>query len=96
MSEHAFLADTRQAGNVDVHAAIEIAETGCLEMAIELHFWVAGRRVLFVVFETVQVLVSFAANIALVRLLLLHAKSTRIRSGRLRVDDRERSVSVLM
>lgn len=65
-------------------------------MAIELHFWVAGRRVLFVVFETVQVLVSFAANIALVRLLLLHAKSTRIRSGRLRVDDRERSVSVLM
>lgn len=65
-------------------------------MTVELHLWVAGRRVLFVVFETIQVLVSFAANIALVRLLLLHAKSTRIRSGRFGVDDRECSISVLM
>jgi hypothetical protein len=96
MSEHAFFADAGEAGDVDVDTAVEVAEAGCLEVAVELHLGVAGRGVLFVVFETVQVLVSLAADVALVRLLLLHAKSSRIRSGSLGVDDGECSVAVLM
>ncbi len=96
MSEHAFFADAGEAGDVDVDTAVEVAEACCLEVAVELHLGVAGRGVLFVVFETVQVLVSLAADVALVRLLLLHAKGSRIRSGGLGVDDRECSVAVLM
>lgn len=43
MSEHAFLADAGETGDVDVDAAVHIAEAGCLEMAIELHLGIARR-----------------------------------------------------
>ena len=39
------------------------------------------------IFETVKVLVSFATNFAFVRLLLFHAKRSRIRSRRFWVHD---------
>ena len=43
-SQHAFLADAWEAGDVD----IEGTEAGGLEVAVELHLWVAGRGMLFV------------------------------------------------
>lgn len=43
MLEHAFLADTGQTGDVDVHAAVDIAEAGCLKVAVELHLGIARR-----------------------------------------------------
>lgn len=41
--EHAFLADAGEAGDVDVDAAIHIAEAGCLEVAVKLHLGIARR-----------------------------------------------------
>ena len=43
MLEHAFLADAGETGDVDVHAAVDIAEAGCLEVAVQLHLGIAGR-----------------------------------------------------
>lgn len=48
------------------------------------------------VFETVQVLVALAANIALEGLLLLHTQSTGVRRARFWIDNREGTVAVLM
>ena len=43
MSEHAFLADAGETGDVDVDTAVDIAEAGCLEVAVELHSGIARR-----------------------------------------------------
>ena len=48
------------------------------------------------VFQTVKVLIPLVAVLALMRLLLLHSSLTRVRSRRLRVDDREGAVPILM
>ena len=48
------------------------------------------------VFQTVEVLIPLVAVLALMRLLLLHSSLTRVRSRRLRVDDREGAVPILM
>lgn len=48
------------------------------------------------IFQTVQVLISLATDVALVRLLLLHSQSTGIRSGRLGIDNGKCSIAVLM
>lgn len=48
------------------------------------------------VFQSVQVLIALATNIALVWLLLLHTKSARIWRRSLWVDDRESSITVLV
>jgi hypothetical protein len=50
----------------------------------------------FVVFETVKVLVSLLAHVALVRLLLLHALSARIRSLGVWIDDGICAVCIVM
>lgn len=50
----------------------------------------------FVVFESVEVLVPFAAYITAVRFFFLHTKGARVRNRRLRVDDGESSVGVVM
>jgi len=49
-----------------------------------------------VVFEPVQVLVALLADIALVRLLLLHAQGPWIRRLGVGVNDGEGSVSIFM
>lgn len=54
MSEHAFFADAGEAGDVDVEAAVDVAEAGGLEVAVEFHLGVAGRRVLFVLWLLVK------------------------------------------
>lgn len=46
-SHHALLADARETGDVDAETA-EAAETDGLEVAVEFHFGVAGRGMLFV------------------------------------------------
>ncbi len=48
------------------------------------------------IFEPVQVLVPLAAEVAFVWLLLLHAQGARIRSARLRVDNGESAIPVLV
>lgn len=48
------------------------------------------------VFQTVQVLVPFAASLAAERLLLLHAQGAGIGSASLGVDDGEGPIAVLM
>ena len=49
-----------------------------------------------VVFETVQVLVALATNLATIWLLLLHAQRPGVRCGCLRVDDGKRAICVIM
>ena len=46
---------------------------------IEVEVCDAGRRVVAMVFQAIEILVPFAACFATVRLLLLHAKSTWVR-----------------
>lgn len=53
---------------------------------VELEVGIAGRRVLAVVLETVQVLVALAADLAAVWLLFLHADSSGVRNRGGRVD----------
>lgn len=48
------------------------------------------------VFEAVQILISLAAHLASVRLLLLHADGTGIWYGREGIDDGEGAVFVLL
>ena len=49
-----------------------------------------------VVLETIQVLVALAANLATVRLLLLHADGAGIWNGCRRVDDGEGTIGILL
>lgn len=58
--------------------------------------WVASWRMLLMIFETIQVLVTLSADFALEGLLLFHAHRTGIWCTCLRVDDGERTVSVLV
>ena len=48
------------------------------------------------IFETVQVLVTFAARLTVKRLFLFHTQGTRIGSTRLWVDNGECAVAVLV
>ena len=48
------------------------------------------------IFESVQVLVSLTADLALVWLLLLHAERAWVWRRCLRIDDRKGTVTVLM
>lgn len=54
------------------------------------------ERGLAYVFETVEVLVALATDLALEGLLLLHAESSGIRGRGLGVDDGECAVAVLV
>jgi hypothetical protein len=48
------------------------------------------------VFEAVEILIPLTADIALKRLLLLHAHSAGVRSRRLRVDYRKGPITVFV
>lgn len=48
------------------------------------------------VFQPVQVLVPLATDVAFVRLLLFHAKSSRIRCRGLGVNNRECAITIFM
>jgi hypothetical protein len=48
------------------------------------------------IFQTVQVLIALSADIALVWLLLLHTKSSRVWGRSLGVNDRKRAIPVLV
>lgn len=48
------------------------------------------------IFETVEVLVSFVAHIALVGFLLLHANGARVWLVVVRIQNREGTVSILL
>lgn len=61
-----------------------------------LQLGVAWRRVRLVVFEAVQVLVSFVAHVAFVWLLLLHTYRARIWLVIVGIQDGEGAVSVLL
>lgn len=55
-----------------------------------------GSTMVTYIFESVQVLVPLTADLALVRLLLLHAECARVWRRCLRVDDGEGAVAVLV
>lgn len=46
---------------------------------VEVEVGIAGRRVIAMVFETVKVLVALAADLASIRLFLLHPDGARVR-----------------
>lgn len=50
----------------------------------------------FVVFEAVEVLVAFAADVAAVGFFLFHAEGAGVRGGGFGVDDREGAVGVFV
>ena len=50
----------------------------------------------FVIFETVEVLVSFVAHVTLVWFLLLHADSARVWLVVVRIENRECTISILL
>lgn len=62
---------------------------------VEVELWVAWWRVVAVILETVEVLVSLATYFTAVWLLLFHANGAGIRNGRDRVYNRERAIAVL-
>lgn len=64
-------------GDVDVHCLHAIGHLRDSN-GVELEIGVTWRRVLTVVLETVQVLVSLATDFATIRLLLFHANSAGI------------------
>jgi hypothetical protein len=61
-----------------------------------IQFRIAWRRMCFVVFETVQVLVALTARLALVRFFLLHSQGTLVGNRSLRVDNREGTIGIVM
>ena len=81
--------------NINAHALQVVRHTGNV-LRVELEVGVAGRAVLAVVLETVQVLVSLAADLAAVGLLFLHADCAGVRDRSRRVDDREGAVRILL
>ena len=66
-------------GNIDVHS-LQVACNTRDSRRVQLQVRVAGWRVLPVVFESVQVLVAFAANLAAIGLLLFHSNGAGIRN----------------
>ena len=90
MRIHARHACTR---NVDVDALEAVAEGGQL---LQLELGIAVRGVGSVVFESVQVLVTFPADFASVGLLLLHADGSGVGNRCEGVDDGEGAVVVLL
>lgn len=79
-SHEAFFANSGEtsSSNVDVLSLHHSTTKGKVASS-KLEVWVARRRVRFVVFESVQVLVALATHLAAVGLFLLHAKCTRVR-----------------
>lgn len=81
ISQEAFFANSREASssNIDVLSLHDTATHIQVATCSKLEVGVAGRRMRFVVFESVKVLVAFAANFAAVWFLLLHAQSAGVR-----------------
>lgn len=75
-SHETFFANSGEtsSSNVDVLSLHDTTAHGKVA-ASELEVWVAGWGMRLVVFKSVQVLITFAAHLAAVRLLFLHAKS---------------------
>ena len=48
------------------------------------------------IFQSIQILISLATDIAFVRLLLFHAESSRVRGGGFWVHNREGAVSIVV
>ena len=62
----------------------------------KLEIGVARWRIILVILEPVQVLLSPLAYIALIWLLLLHALRSGVWCLRIRLDDRQGSIAVLV
>lgn len=62
----------------------------------EPQFWIAGRRMRFMVLEAVEIFVAFAADVAFVWLFLFHALSTWVWFESDGVDDSESSIDILL
>ena len=86
---------TRQAGSGDVDVQ-SLHVDGSVHDTCQLELGIAWWRVGFVIFEAVQVLVSFAAHLAAEWLFFLHADCARIGDRRFGIDDGKRAVCVLM
>jgi len=65
-------------------------------LASSAEFWVAGGRVVSMVFKTIEVLVAFAANIAAIGLFLLHTDGASIWNRGKRINNGERPISVIL
>lgn len=73
-------------GDVDIHGLHAVWHLGNRDR-VEFEIWIAWWRVLAMVFQTVQVLVAFAADLTAVRLLLFHTDGTGVGDGRGRVHN---------
>ncbi len=90
------LANTGQAGSGDVDIQSLHVDRRVHGDASELEFRIARRRVRFMIFEPVEILIPFAANFAAVGLLLFHADCARVRHRGFGVNDGEGSVRVFV
>lgn len=81
ISQEAFFANSREtsSSNIDVLSLHDTAAHVQVATCSKLEVRVAGRRMRFVVFESVKVLVALAAYFAAVWFLLLHAQSAGVR-----------------
>lgn len=57
---------------------------------------VVGHRILTHIFQTVQILVAFAASLTVERLFLFHPHGSRVWGTRFRIYNRECSIAVLV
>lgn len=94
LESHA-VADQSSTGNIDIHTANVVGHSRHGGRT-QLEVWVAWWRMLTVVFQSVQVLVTLATDLAAVWLLFLHTDGTWIWNRGGRVNDRKGTVRVLL
>lgn len=90
-SHHHILVDARKEPITRIDAEARLREVDRLNdwrvRGLRFFFRLTGRRMVFVVFETIQILVPFPTLIALVGFELLHAFCPRIRVHGFWIDD---------
>lgn len=79
--QKALLADSGEAGscNVDVLSLHDATAEIQIATCSKLEIGVTWRRVRFVIFEPVEVLIALAADFTAIWLLFLHAQGARVR-----------------
>jgi hypothetical protein len=80
--------------NVNSHAT-HTSRVACRSTAIDLQFRIAGRRVLAMVFETVEIFVALLTDVASIGLFLLHSKRTGVGKRGGGINNGESSIFVL-
>ncbi len=79
-----------------VLARIRYQASRCATPAVDRQFRIAGWRVCLVIFETVQILISFAACFAFVWLFFFHTQCSFVWNRGIGIDNRKRTICIIM